>query len=929
MADRFTRLRRISLRSLLGKSPRSVAGQVFVLQVALVALLVAFAVFSLVLQSQRDINAEAKRRSVAVAQTFAHSPGVVSALRTPSPSKVLQPLTESARRSAGVDFIVVMDTNGIRYTHPLPSRIGQRFVGTIGPSLAGDVYTESVHGPLGEEVQATVPIRDGGRVVALVSAGLQVKHVTSQVNRQIPIILGAGAAALGLATGVTALVGRRLRRQTHSLAPDEMTRMYDHHDAVLHSVREGVLILGDDGRLLLANDEAKRLLDLPSDAEGRQVAHLPTLEPETVALLTSGRTATDEVHLAGSRLLAVNQRPTHRDGCGRRTVVTLRDSTELQAISGRAQVARERLELLYDAGLGIGTTLDVARTADELAQVAVPRFADYVSVDLAEGVLQGEEPASTATGLRRIAVRGVQDDSPLYEKGRLIDFLPSTPQARSYGTGHLELVTDLASAQGWHAQDPARAEAIVDYGIHSLISAPIQARGVVLGMANFWRCKERGPFDEEELSLAEELVARAAVSIDNARRYAREHALAVTLQRSLLPRALPELSALEVGYRYLPAQSGVSGDWFDVIPLPGGRVALVVGDVVGHGLHAAATMGRLRTAVHNFSTLDLPPDELLSHLDDLVGRIDQDEASTGAAAAVVGATCLYAIYDPVTRRCAMARAGHLAPALISPDGDVTFPDLPHGPPLGLGGMPFRTAELELPEGTQLALYTDGLVEDRRRDLDVGMEMLRQALAGHPHRSPEQSCQAVLDALLPARPKDDVALLIARTRALPCDRVAEWDVPPDPAAVARVRVAAARTLDEWGLSELGFSMELVLSELVTNAIRYGGAPIHVRLIRDRTLICEVSDGTSTSPHLRYAATTEEGGRGLFLVSQMTEHWGTRYSPHGKVIWAELALPEGVGDPGTALSGAVAQATDGWPAAPRTPVLPGQVTGDRAG
>ncbi|MFB7107818.1 SpoIIE family protein phosphatase [Streptomyces sp. NPDC056291] len=929
MADRFTRLRRISLRSLLGKSPRSVAGQVFVLQVALVALLVAFAVFSLVLQSQRDVNDEAKRRSVAVAQTFAHSPGVVTALRTPGPSKVLQPLTEAARRSAGVDFIVVMDTNGIRYTHPLPDRIGHRFVGAIEPSLAGKVYTESVHGPLGDEVQATVPIRDGDRVVALVSAGLQVKHVTSQVHRQIPIILGAGAAALGLATGVTALVGRRLRRQTHSLAPDEMTRMYDHHDAVLHSVREGVLIVGDDGRLLLANDEAKRLLELPSDAEGRQVTQFPALEPETVELLTSGRMATDEVHLAGSRLLAVNQRPTHSDGGGRRTVVTLRDSTELQAISGRAQVARERLELLYDAGLGIGTTLDVSRTADELAQVAVPRFADYVSVDLAEGVLRGEEPAGTATGLRRIAVRGIQDDAPLYEKGRLIDFLPSTPQARSYGTGHVELVTDLSSAYGWRAQDPERTEAIVDYGIHSLISAPIQARGVVLGMANFWRCKERGPFDEEELSLAEELVARAAVSIDNARRYAREHALAVTLQRSLLPRALPELSALEVGYRYLPAQSGVSGDWFDVIPLPGGRVALVVGDVVGHGLHAAATMGRLRTAVHNFSTLDLPPDELLSHLDDLVGRIDQDEASTDAAAAVVGATCLYAIYDPVTRRCAMARAGHLAPALVSPDGSVTFPDLPHGPPLGLGGMPFRTAELELPEGTQLALYTDGLIEDRRRDLDVGMELLRQALAGHPGRSPEHSCQAVLDALLPARPKDDVALLIARTRALPCDRVAEWDVPPDPAAVARVRVAAARTLDEWGLSELGFSMELVLSELVTNAIRYGGEPIHVRLIRDRTLICEVSDGTSTSPHLRYAATTEEGGRGLFLVSQMTEHWGTRYSPCGKVIWAEFALPEGVENLGTTVSGTVAHPADGWPAAPRTPVLPGQTVGDRAG
>ncbi|WP_326580006.1 SpoIIE family protein phosphatase [Streptomyces sp. NBC_00481] len=869
---------------------RSVAGQIFLLQVALVVLLVAFAVFALVLQSQRHTDAEAKRRSIAVAQTFAHSPGVLSALQAPEPAKVLQPLTEEGRKSAGVDFIVVMDTKGIRYTHPLPDRIGKRFVGEIEPSLAGKVYTESVQGPLGDEVQATVPIQDTrGQVVALVSAGLKVKNVTSLVDRQIPIILTAGAGALAVATAATVLVGRRLRRQTHSLAPNEMSRMYEHHDAVLHSVREGVLIVSGEGRLLLANDEARRLLELAPDAEGKQVSRMPALEPEMASLLSSGREATDEVHLAGPRLLVVNQRPTDRGGGPRGTVVTLRDSTELRAVSGRAEITGERLKLLYDAGLGIGTTLDVIQTADELARIAVPRFADFVTVDLADAVLHGEEPAATAKGMRRVAVCGIRDDQPLYEKGRLIDFLPSTPQARGYGSGRSELVADLSTATGWHLQDPERTEQIVDFGIHSLIAAPIQARGVVLGMVNFWRSKEHDPFDQEELSLAEELVARAAVSIDNARRYTREHALAVTLQRSLLPRALPEQSALDVGYRYLPAQSGVSGDWFDVIPLPGSRVALVVGDVVGHGLHAAATMGRLRTAVHNFSTLDLPPDELLSHLDELVGRIDQDEACTDSPAAVVGATCLYAIYDPATCRCTMASAGHLAPALVQPDGKVIFPDLPPGPPLGLGGMPFQTAELDIAEGSQLVLYTDGLIEDRTRDLDEGMELLRKALTDHTDRAPEESCQAVLDALLPERPTDDVALLIARTHALPPDRIAEWDVPPDPAAVAGVRAAATGKLDEWGLSELGFSMELVLSELVTNAVRYGGEPIHLRLIYDRSLICEVADGSSTSPHLRYAATTDEGGRGLFLVSQLTERWGTRYTPQGKVIWAEQALP----------------------------------------
>ncbi|MGD1218492.1 SpoIIE family protein phosphatase [Streptomyces krungchingensis] len=912
MADRFAGFRRLSLRSLVSRSPRSVAGQVFLLQVAVVVLLVAFSVFALVLQSGRDTNAEAKRRSIAVAETFAHSPGVQAALDAPDPSKILQPLTEAARKVAGVDFIVVMDTEGIRYTHPLPSRIGKRFVGNIEPSLAGKVYTESVNGPLGREVQATVPIRDDdGKVIALVSAGLKVKNVTHQVARQLPIILGAGAGALVLATGGTALVGRRLRRQTHSLAPDEMTRMYDHHDTVLHSVREGVLIVGDDGRLLLANDEARRLLELPPDVEGRLVSELPGLDPETVELLASGREATDEVHFAGERLLAVNQRPTDPDGGPKGAVVTLRDSTELQAVTGRAETARERLKLLYDAGLCIGTTLDVKDAAEQLARVAVPRFADFVTVDLADAVLRGEEPAPTATGMRRSAVEGIRSDHPLYEMGRLIDFVPSTPQARSYGSGHSELVTDLEGATGWQEQDPVRAQKIIDYGIHSLIAAPIQARGVVLGMVNFWRRGDHEPFDEEELSLAEELVARAAVSIDNARRYTREHAMAVTLQRSLLPRALPEQSALDIAYRYLPAQANVSGDWFDVIPLPGGRVALAVGDVVGHGLHAAATMGRLRTAVHNFSTLDLPPDELLSHLDDLVGRIDQDETGTESPENIVGATCLYAIYDPVTRRCVMARAGHLAPALVHPDGTVTFPDLPGGPPLGLGGMPFQTEELELADGTQLVLYTDGLIEDRTRDLDVGMELLREALAGHPERPPEESCKDVLEALLPKRPKDDVALLIARTRGLSPDRIADWDVPADPAAVAGMREAVAEKIEEWGLGELAFTMELILSELITNAIRYASEPIHVRLIHDRTLTCEVSDGSSTSPHLRYAATTDEGGRGLFLVSQIAERWGTRYTPHGKVIWAEQALPNVLDEsgPDTALPEEGASGPDG--------------------
>jgi len=316
---------------------------------------------------------------------------------------------------------------------------------------------------------------------------------------------------------------------------------------------------------------------------------------------------------------------------------------------------------------------------------------------------------------------------------------------------------------------------------------------------------------------------------------------------------------------------------------------------VGHGLHAAATMGRLRTAVHNFSTLDVPPDELLGHLDELTGRID-DRESEGPDGEVrrrdegiTGATCLYAIYDPASGLCTVASAGHPGPALVGPDGRVEFPELAPGLPLGLGlgDVPFESTELRLPEGSKLVLYTDGLLEDHGRDLDTGLGLLRSTLA-RPDRSPEQTCADVLATLLSPTPRDDIALLVAQTRLLDRDRIAEWEVPRDPSAVSPVRNAAAAKLSEWGLDGLAFTAELILSELITNAVRYGADPVRVRLLHDRTLICEVSDGSSTSPHLRHAATTDEGGRGLYLVAQYAERWGTRYARRGKTIWAELRV-----------------------------------------
>lgn len=552
-------------------------------------------------------------------------------------------------------------------------------------------------------------------------------------------------------------------------------------------------------------------------------------------------------------------------------------------VGAYALAARRRLELLSEASTRIGTTLDVRRTAEELAETAVPGLADFVTIDLPDAVLRGEEPADPLADLRRTVVHGIREDLPFTPPGKRIDFGPATPHLRCLGSREAVLEPDLKAAAGWLAQDPEPTARLLAH-VHSLIAVPLLARGVVLGVATFYR--SGGTFGDDDRSLAQELASRAALSIDNARRYTHERTMVLALQRRLLPHGLPDQDAVEVAHRYLPAEADVGGDWYDVIPLPGARVGLLVGDVVGHGMLSAATMGRLRTAARSFAELDFPPDEVLTHLDNLVGRLDREDPD-GKGVGVIGATCLYAIYDPAEQRCLMARAGHPPPALVRPDGAVTYPDLPAGPPLGLGGLPFDAVEVDLPEGSQLVLYTDGLIEDRHRDVDVVLEQLREALA-HPERAPEETCRAVLDTVAPAHPHDDIALLVARVHAANPGRIATWELSADPALVGEVRASAVRWLSGWGLDETAFAAELILSELITNAVRHGAEPIRVRLLYGRTLICEVSDASNTAPHLRRAASTDEGGRGLFLVAQLSQSWGTRYLPEGKVIWAECGL-----------------------------------------
>jgi serine phosphatase RsbU (regulator of sigma subunit) len=519
--------------------------------------------------------------------------------------------------------------------------------------------------------------------------------------------------------------------------------------------------------------------------------------------------------------------------------------------------------------------------------------------------MHGEEPATGAPDtdvvLRRVAHLSIAPDGggAVIDLGATDHYPSFSPSARALHTGH-PVVTGSGDPafDRWVAGAPARAESMRGHTVTSLLAVPLTARGTTLGVAVLARVRP-APFLPEDVTLARELASRAAVCVDNARRYTRERATALALQRSLLPRGVSRQSAVELACRYLPAENGagVGGDWFDVIPLSGARVALVVGDVVGHGIQASATMGRLRTAVRTLADVDLPPDELLAHLDDLVLRLggdeeDQDPADDRPDPGGTGATCVYAVYDPVSRRLSVASAGHPPPVLLLPDGSTRVVEVAAGPVLGVGGLPFETTEAELDEGTLVALFSDGLVEARDRDPDLGTERLRKALTA-PLPGLETLCDHMLSELLPERPQDDVALVLARTRALGADRVRVWDLPPDVSVVAEARRLAAAQLDAWGQQEAAFVAELVVSELVTNAIRYGSPPIQLRLILAGPagagpLICEVSDANASSPHLRRARILDEGGRGLLLVAQLTSRWGTRHTPEGKTIWAELAL-----------------------------------------
>ncbi|MGW8061694.1 SpoIIE family protein phosphatase [Streptomyces ziwulingensis] len=687
----------------------------------------------------------------------------------------------------------------------------------------------------------------------------------------------------------------------------------------------GFLLIDPDLRVRRANQRFASVFGGTPDGHRGKGVHdyLPRAEADRVSatlrrVLETGDSITD-MHVTGfapgsdeRRHWSVNLYRVH-SGSGRPIGVAWlgTDITARREAAREAAAARRNLALLNEAGARIGNSLDLETTARELLDVVVPGFCDLATVDLYQGLLAGDEtPPGLADGsaeLRRVAFSSAVSDAPFQGAGERV---------RLGAVHHYPFTSPCADAL--RAARPRTVPAEDGGLVQSTLAVPMVAHDTVVGLVQFARTKGSEPFGDRDRDLAVELAARAAVCIDNARLYRREHERALILQRSLLPPGDPEASGLDIACRYLPGNaatgrpSEVGGDWFDVIELPGHRTALVVGDVMGRGLRAAVAMGELRTAVRTLAQLDLEPAEVLSQLDEIargLGAPGGVQQATRAArrpreadlSEVYLATCVYAVYDSVTRRCTFANAGHLPPVLVEPGESALMLDVPPGLPLGVGGEPFEEVEVELPEGALLALYTDGLVESRDHPLDEGLQAFVGALRD-PTRPLEDVCDQVLNTLDSHHGEDDIALLMARVQGLPSESVGDWTLPREPRSVGRAREYARVQLLAWDMEPLVDTTELLVSELVTNALRYGEGEIRLRLLLDRTLVCEVWDSGLVQPRRRRARDTDEGGRGLQLVGLLSAAWGSRRTPRGKTVWFELPLPGGdtrLTDPAEAL------------------------------
>ncbi|MFD8253695.1 ATP-binding SpoIIE family protein phosphatase [Streptomyces werraensis] len=665
-------------------------------------------------------------------------------------------------------------------------------------------------------------------------------------------------------------------------------------DALFAGSPQGLFVLDADRRVTRYNPSARGVRALPSDeVVGHDVrAFAPDMEPEIGQLidevLTTGEPLRGRLLRGRSpsepgRTLAVEVSLFPLRG-GPGLVGVVEDVTERQA-------AADRLAVLSAVHRTVGATLDVQATADALVDALVPDFADAASVDLLDDDPAGAAPPSgplpTSVPLRRVAFAAPESVEPYRRTGDSRPFPFPTPYTQVLSDAHARLV-QVTPDDPWLATDPDGFAVLLGRKVHSMIVAPLTARDTVLGLLTLYRSRADA-FEEADLDVARQAASTAAVHLDNARSYRREHTVASALQRRLQPGVSPRLSAVETAHVYLPESAG--GAWFDVIPLSGTRVALVVGDVAGHGIEAAATMGQLRVALRTLTSQDLETDEVLTHLDEVAGQltaVDSREAHPYLA------TCAVTVYDPVSRQCTMMRAGHPAPVLVDPDGSPIEVDVPLGPPLGAeSGAAFVPAVTQLPPGCLIAHVTNGLLGSGGGDGGDGdadaVHRLEHVLAT-PSRPLQELCDTAVYRMTPSR-YDDAVLLLARTECLPPDRVADWTLPADASVVGTARRLVGQQLTAWGLGDRAFTTEIIVSELVTNAILHGAGPVRLRLIHDdERLLAEVTDASSAGPHLRHARAGDEGGRGLYIVMRLSAHWGVRHGREDKTIWSEQRLGE---------------------------------------
>ncbi len=551
-----------------------------------------------------------------------------------------------------------------------------------------------------------------------------------------------------------------------------------------------------------------------------------------------------------------------------------------------------RRQMLDGTLTRIGDTLDIDDVARELLDALVPAFCNAAGLLLLESLVGDDElPSHGPEGslpLRRISLRHDKKDpawEAVFPTGEILRYPVGSPYYRCMDTGAPVLETTISKSQAGEIAKAWRRKPVAKLlsGV-SLLLLPLIARGTMLGFFACTRQEGFRRFDAYDREIGIDFASRAAMFIDNARRYSREHATALTLQRSMLPTGLSYPSSVEVRHRYLPGSKliEVGGDWYESIALPGGRVALVVGDVAGHGVRAAVTMGRLRTAIHTLAMLELPPADSLQQLDELMHTLGEREPHF--------ATCAYAVYNAVSGECEVAVAGHLPPLLVHPDGSNELLDVPPAPPLGIGDGEVESRRFKIEDGSLFVLYTDGLVENKGQDISDGLARLRGIFGpGSPTRPLEDLCKATLDGVYSDHQRDDIAVLIARLRRLPEDRYASWTLAPKLTSVREARSVLTEPMKRWDLEDLIPTTELLVSELVTNAVRYSRGEVTLRLVNEKALVCEVIDNSGALPRLRQANSEDENGRGLQVVRQLAQRWGARRTANGKVVWCEQPLP----------------------------------------